>query len=236
MYKKSNLSPLSQPWGREVETQINETSELTRLNEINLYNDLSQLKSTFSLMNRNKNDLVLQQNSLQAQQLQLEAQADYLQSFYSSFSTSPDTATISGSGSGFVTLKNFQNFMAIQRPCTVMATYSFDLITNDYNIASTLAEQVGAVLYTNYPFGPIVYSKYIVPRTRFTQKIVENNILPITTVALTDLQKYHQTYTYFFNLPSRGQAFFPLALSSFYPGDGRYISVSNATITATIVP
>jgi hypothetical protein len=115
MYKKSYLSPQSQEWGRALEASIDEYSEFSRLDRVNSENDLKQIGSSVSLMNKNKNNLVLQQTSLEAQQIQLESQQiqlegqqKYLESFKTYYIFNPSMVSTTNT-SGQVTLGDLRS-------------------------------------------------------------------------------------------------------------------------------
>jgi hypothetical protein len=157
MYKKSYLPPKSQEWGRSLEDEINENIRLNKLDEINLQNDLKQINSSIFLMNRNKNDLVLQQNLLEAQQMDLENQADYLESLVTYYSLSPDIVSTNITGYQGIDVGSFQS----------------DLIEFDRDSTAIFNVQGDAYsLVRDYPFNKPFNSRQVYPAVLFSGGVI----------------------------------------------------------------
>jgi hypothetical protein len=226
MYKKSYLAPQSQPWGRAIEQEINETSALISQNKINSDNELRQMGSTVSLLNRNKNQLVLQQTSLEAQQ-------DYLETLDTYTTSSPSVITINGTGDGsYPTLKILTaGYFYVSRAATIIVKTNCDTSSNtDSNLLLSVSlTGLDSILP---PSNIIFYDARRLDRTTFN---VIRALPGYQTIAYTSAINGDNRNTSVFKITTPGLYRAQFNVQAEMPVVGKYITASNAVLSATII-
>jgi hypothetical protein len=151
MYKKSFLPPDVQPWRRSIETAIDDTFYLDRINVLNNKNELSQINSTVSFLNRSKNFLQNQLNQTQQQQIILQNQQDFLESFQTISSSNPNViSSTSANNEQFEIGDVYTDFMSFTRDTTLLInSYSSVTCSVTSFYSSTLGGPRAKYIVTN---------------------------------------------------------------------------------------
>jgi hypothetical protein len=127
-FPQSNLSPKSQPWGRNIENSISNLASSVRLNNSNIGNNLKQINSTVNLLNRQQENLLENQEILLDNQEGLIAQQEYFATFKTYISTSSTFASSS-------VINSWINLASINLSFTLTRT-SVVLISSFGNVSS----------------------------------------------------------------------------------------------------
>lgn len=218
MNKKSYLPADSQPWARAIEQEVNDTSELIRLNKINSDNELHQINSTISLLTRNKNELIVQQSNLQAQQ-------NYLNTLNTYSTSSPNTVTVNGNNNGtYVGLKNIATgLFYVSRPATVLLSASCDVFTSSHPDYSA---NLAITQYSSSNMSNIIYYNSI----DFNRQTDEFGNFVYTGSLNSD-----NRHEYIFKLASPGWVFGQMSITTYMPGIGQYVTASNALLSISVI-
>lgn len=218
MNKKSYLPSDSQPWARELEKEINDTSDVIRLNKINSDNELYQLKSSVSQLNKINNQLMLQDEAI-------SAQGEYLSTLRTYVTTSPEAVTINcvdGGPANYI-VKELSLDFYLSRPANIILSARVSSVTND--VQSSRA--------AFYRINSLGYQTQTVQSSYFNYNLISVN--GSNNIVRNGFTKGDNTFTAVMPISEPGLMKLRYYLLFENQGTGTYITVSDAVFSARVV-
>jgi len=207
----SNLPPISQPWGRDIEKSISNIQNTARKNNLNNANNLKQINSSMNFLQSQQDFLAENQSLLSDNQDILAEQQAYLNTFLTYNSSSSDRIK-SFLNNRWVNLTSLDLSFTLTRTSVVSVSSSARISGESWNLGSgglcgvlyksNLQTQPGVIQTAEYGSLIAISANSSYPYSNISTEYVSNDrivTLPAGTYTFTVNWQFYNYSNYFTN-------------------------------------